>query len=360
MGQLALINVSKEFGGKAVVKDLSLEVEQGEFLFVLGPSGCGKTTLLRMMAGLDHPTRGRIVLNGRVVNGLPTYKRNTAMVFQSWGLFPHKTVYDNVAFGLRMRGLPRPDVKSRVEQTLHLVELDGYQHRMPHQLSGGEQQRVALARALIVEPDVLLLDEPFSNLDHRLRQQMRLELCRIQKKLAVTSVFVTHDPQEALSMADRLVIMRQGRLEQAGTPFEVYQHPRSEFVAGFTGELNLFFGTVSGADHPRHAVVTTQERLSIHIPKESVLEEGQAVSVSVRPAQVEFMNGNAASKPNAFGGAIYHRAYLGSAMRYYVQLDQGATVFVDRALELDAAPLEVGARVCVGWDVDRCLCFPKR
>lgn len=360
MGQLALRNVTKTFGGKAVVEDFSLDVQRGEFLFVLGPSGCGKTTLLRMMAGLDHPTQGRILLNGRIVNGLPTYKRNTAMVFQSWGLFPHKSVYENVAFGLRMRGRPRAEVQDRVRRALHLVELDGYQGRMPHQLSGGEQQRVALARALVVEPDVLLLDEPFSNLDHRLRQQMRLELCRIQKQLAVTAVFVTHDPQEALSMADRLVIMRQGHLEQAGSPLEVYQHPRSEFVAGFTGELNLFFGTVSSTDHARRAVVTTAEQLSIHIPKEGMLAQGQSVSVSVRPAQVGFLNGHAVSTPNAFDGVVYHRAYLGTAMRYYVQLDQGATVFVDRALDLQAAPLELGARVRVGWDVERCLCFPKR
>ena len=236
---IALTGVSKQFGGVAAVNDVSLEIGEGEFFSLLGPSGCGKTTTLRMIAGFETPDVGRVVLQGSDVTTTPANRRPVNMVFQQYALFPHMTIYDNVAFGLKMRGVPRADHRERVTEILRIVSLEGYERRRPRQLSGGQQQRVALARALVNRPTALLLDEPLGALDVKLRKHMQLELKRIQHELGTTFVYVTHDQDEALAMSDRIAVMNGGRVEQLGTPRQVYEQPTTEFVADFIGSLNV-------------------------------------------------------------------------------------------------------------------------
>jgi putative spermidine/putrescine transport system ATP-binding protein len=237
---IKLEQVTKTFDGRVVaVDDVTLDIAAGEFFALLGPSGCGKTTTLRMIAGFEHPDSGRVHVGGRDITDLPVHRRDMGMVFQSYALFPHRTVAENVAFGLRMRDIPRPDIERRVKAALAQVALDGLEGRKPGQLSGGQQQRVALARALVVEPPVLLCDEPLGALDRKLRQQMQFELKELQRRLGVTLVFVTHDQEEALAMSDRIAVMNRGRVEQVGAPTAIYERPRTRFVADFIGEINL-------------------------------------------------------------------------------------------------------------------------
>ena len=244
MTTLSFQNLSKTFGGLHAVEQMNLEVEDGEFVCFLGPSGCGKTTALRMVAGFEDPSEGDILVGGTSVLSLPPNRRPTAMVFQKYTLWPHMKVYDNVAFGLELRRLSRTEVKKRVEEALELVGLPGLGSRYPAQLSGGQQQRVAIARALVLEPQILLLDEPFSALDAHLRVRLREELRRIQQQLAITAVFVTHDQEEALTLADRIAVMNAGKIEQFDTPSELYARPKSHFVAGFIGTMNLLDASV--------------------------------------------------------------------------------------------------------------------
>ncbi len=244
MARVEIENLSKRYGENFVVKDLSIDIPQGEFLVLLGPSGCGKTTTLRMIAGFVEPSSGRITLGGRDVTTLPPWKRNTGLVFQSYALFPHLSVEENVAFGLEMRKMPAEETRARVAEALRLVRLEGFGERLPRQLSGGQQQRVALARALAFRPDVLLLDEPLSNLDAKLREEVRVEIRELQQKLGLTTVMVTHDQDEALSMADRLVVMAQGEVRQIGTQRDLYERPAGRFVAGFVGRSNFLEGKV--------------------------------------------------------------------------------------------------------------------
>src|SRR6478672_1109583 len=242
---IGLVGVSKRFGTHAAVDDVSLEIGESEFFSLLGPSGCGKTTTLRMVAGFELPDTGRIVLKGNDVTQVPANRRPVNMVFQQYALFPHMSVYDNVAFGLKVKGVSRREHAGRVKEMLRIVELDGLERRRPRQLSGGQQQRVALARALVNSPSALLLDEPLGALDLKLRQAMQLELKRIQREVGITFVFVTHDQEEALTMSDRIAVMSEGRVEQIGSPEEIYHQPTSEFVAGFIGMANLMPATVS-------------------------------------------------------------------------------------------------------------------
>ncbi len=246
MSAVTLEQISKRFGEVVAVHPMSLEIEEGSFVTLLGPSGCGKTTTLRMVAGLLDPTTGDIAIGGRRVNDLPIHKRNLGLVFQNYALFPHKTVAENVAFGLRYRNVARAEIRRRVAEALELVQLPHLGERYPRELSGGQQQRIALARAVVIEPDVLLLDEPLSALDANLREDMRVELKRIQDRIGVTTIFVTHDQAEALAMSDRIVVMSAGRVEQAGAPEEVYTTPRSEFVARFLGASNILAATATG------------------------------------------------------------------------------------------------------------------
>ncbi len=316
---LTLENVTKVFPGRSgegevtAVDNISLDIAKGELVTLLGPSGCGKTTTLRMIAGFEFPNSGNIYLDGQEINNFPPHKRDMSMVFQSYAIFPHLTVYENVAYGLKVARLPKKEVQERVAKTLDLVELTGYEKRAPNQLSGGQQQRVALARALIMEPKVLLMDEPLSNLDAKLREQMRSEIRRIQQLINITSVYVTHDQVEAMTISDRIVIMNEGRIEQIGTPVEIYRHPQSRFVADFIGRANFIPGIVQ-AQQEGQLTITLMGRTLIVAAAEDEYTEGTEVTVVVRP---EMMVLNPAAEAHV-DGIVRRASYLGDVVEYVV------------------------------------------
>jgi putative spermidine/putrescine transport system ATP-binding protein len=345
MTSLRLEAIAKSYGEFRAVKDVSLEVAQGEMLVLLGPSGCGKTTTLRLIAGFIDATSGRILLGERDVTYLPPYKRNTGLVFQGYALFPHLTVFENVAFGLKMRKIDKDKTKTRVEEALRLVRLEALSARMPRQLSGGQQQRVALARALVIEPDILLLDEPLSNLDAKLRQEVRVEIRQLQRKLGLTSVMVTHDQEEALSMADRLVVMNEGEIQQVGTQRELYNHPQNRFVASFIGRTNLFDGTVTDASRFRSA-----GGLDIAFAAGGAAHR----ALAVRPEKMRLAT--AADGANCYPGVIETITYLGAVTEYAVRLASGESVSVHahNARQSDAEPFAPGAQIRVAWDPEAC------
>lgn len=311
-------SVEKRFGDVFAVRNFNLTVGKSEFVALLGPSGCGKTTTLRMIAGLDQPTAGDILVNGRRVNDVPVHKRNFGMVFQNLALFPHKTVFQNVAFGLNYRDVPKADIARRVRKALEVVRLPNMEARLPAQLSGGQQQRVAVARAIVIEPDLLLFDEPLSALDANLREEMRFELKRIQRNLGITTVFVTHDQAEALSMADKVVVMRNGDMEQEGTPNEVYSHPKSEFVARFFGAVNEFRGkVVRRAD--RTVTVDIGHGSTIDIVTEA--QNLDSARLLIRAERVRIANAQPSSADaSVVRGKVISSDYLGLMVRYVVSV----------------------------------------
>ena len=281
-----LLNICKSFDqDEAVIKNLDLDIRQGEFLTLLGPSGCGKTTTLRMIAGFELPTSGEIVIDGENITDKPPYKRCVNTVFQNYALFPHMNIYDNIAFGLKMKKVPKSKIKDKINEMLKMVQLEGYENRMPSQLSGGQMQRVAIARAVVNSPKVLLLDEPLGALDLKLRKQMQLELKHLQKILGITFVFVTHDQEEALTMSDRIVVMNNGIIEQIGTPEELYEHPKTKFVADFLGETNILEGEVIKLKDDEVLLKLEQEEDIIRIPNLNY-ELGDRFIVSVRPERI--------------------------------------------------------------------------
>jgi ABC-type Fe3+/spermidine/putrescine transport system ATPase subunit len=312
--------IEKHFAGGVIAVDaIDLDVPDGAFVTLLGPSGCGKTTTLRMVAGLEHPTGGEIRIKGMRVNETPIHQRNLGMVFQNYALFPHKSIFDNVAFGLKYRGVIKADIETRVRRALDIVRLPGVEQRFPQQLSGGQQQRIALARALVIEPDVLLLDEPLSALDANLREEMRSEIKAIQQRIGVTAIFVTHDQGEALAMSDLVVVMNKGKIEQRGAPAEVYEHPRSEFVANFLGNANFVAGTVAAVDGKRISVALADgARIDVADAARAV-QVGEGVNVIVRAEKIEIGGGGLA-------GTIAAVDYLGSTARYDVILTGGQKV----------------------------------
>ncbi|NKQ34979.1 MAG: ABC transporter ATP-binding protein [Chloroflexi bacterium] len=316
---LTLENVTKVFPGRGgegevtAVDNISLDIAKGELVTLLGPSGCGKTTTLRMIAGFEFPNSGNIYLDGQEINNLPPHKRDMSMVFQSYAIFPHLNVYENVAYGLKVARLPKKEVQERVAKTLDLVELTGYEKRAPNQLSGGQQQRVALARALVMEPKVLLMDEPLSNLDAKLREQMRSEIRRIQQLINITSVYVTHDQVEAMTISDRIVIMNEGRIEQIGTPIEIYRHPQSRFVADFIGRANFIPGVVQSQQDGQLTVNLMGRTLEV-AAAEDKYTEGTEVTVVVRP---EMMVLNPAAGAHV-DGIVRRASYLGDVVEYDV------------------------------------------
>lgn len=282
--QVTLQNISKAFGKTQVLQDIDLVIAPGELFFLLGPSGCGKTTLLRIVAGFTEATRGAVLFDDRLLTQVPPHKRNTGMVFQNYALWPHMTVAQNVAFGLDIRGTSKKDKAERVGRALELVHLPGYQERFPHQLSGGQQQRVALARALVIEPDVVLLDEPLSNLDAGLRIEMRKEIHRIHNDLGITMIYVTHDQKEALSLATRMAVMYKGVLAQVDTPTEIYQNPTSAFIAQFVGETNIIPGTITDISSDTLTVKTDAGILTCPTSRAAInIKKNMSVSVSIRP-----------------------------------------------------------------------------
>jgi iron(III) transport system ATP-binding protein len=327
-------NVVKKFGQITALNDVSIKVEPGELFFLLGPSGCGKTTLLRCIAGFHSPEKGSIMIGARDVTAVPPHKRDTGMMFQSYALWPHMTLEENVAFGLEMRRIPKAETKQRVSRALELVHLAERAKVKPNELSGGQQQRVALARALVIEPLCLLLDEPLSNLDAKLRMEMRMEIRRICKEAGLTAVYVTHDQKEALSIADRMAVMRDGTIEQIGTPEEIYRHPGSRFTAGFIGEGNFIEGRIIEKTEKSVRVETSLG----HFVSTSVcdsLRDGDAVSVCLRPESIRF------DKPgsdalNLLSGVFKESIYLGEVAQHQISmsLESGAD-FVLKAFELN-------------------------
>ncbi len=337
-------------GGRVTaVDDVSLVIAEGELVTLLGPSGCGKTTALRMIAGFELPTAGRILIDGHDVSRLPPHARNAAMVFQSYAIFPHLTVARNVAFGLEMRGLPQGEIASRVRAVLELVELSGLEHRSPEQLSGGQQQRVALARAIVTEPRVLLFDEPLSNLDAKLREQMRVEVRRLQRRLQITSVYVTHDQAEAMALSDRIVVMEAGRVQQVAAPFEVYARPANRFVADFLGRVNFLEGRVVSVGVTGVIVEVQGRRMEVpwRLPAPPA---GAAVTLVVRPETIA-LTPDPAGRDTGFRGSIRRAVYLGATAEYEVDWN-GTPLLVVSGNPLEQSLIPEGA--AVGFDFSPC------
>ena len=319
MVDVSLENLVKTFGLIVAVDNVTLQIKHGEFFTLLGPSGCGKTTTLRMIAGFYTPEKGSIKFNEKRMNEIPAEKRNTGMVFQNYAIWPHMTVAKNVAFGLEMRKIPPEEIAQRVKGALDLVELEGLEERTPDQLSGGQQQRVALARALVIEPDVLLLDEPLSNLDAKLRVEMRKEIKSLQRKMGITTIYVTHDQKEALAVSDRLAVMNRGKIEQVGNPLEIYGNPKNRFVANFIGLINLFQGTV---EHSRKTSMTikTVEGLELIVNPIHDVKKGTKVLLAVRPEKIEIHpHGFTTSTGTTLEGIIEGIEYVGDLSRYNIK-----------------------------------------
>jgi spermidine/putrescine transport system ATP-binding protein len=325
---VGLYGVTKRFGAMVAVDDVTIEIQQGEFFSLLGPSGCGKTTSLRMIAGFEEPDEGRVVLGGRDIAGTAPYKRNVNTVFQSYALFPHLTVADNVAFGLKRKKVPKREIGERVKRYLDLVELQGYDDRRPAQLSGGQQQRVALARALVNEPSVLLLDEPLGALDLKLRKQMQLELMRIQREVGVTFVYVTHDQEEALVMSDRLAVMSQGKVEQIGFPEDIYERPISRFVAGFIGTSNIIEAAVTDRVGDFLVVASAPGDRLLVPPPAHAISNGDTIAFTVRPEKLRIEAENAPVADNlcTVAGTVVDVVYQGVSTQLVVRSDDGTTL----------------------------------
>ncbi|MFL5778724.1 MAG: ABC transporter ATP-binding protein [Chloroflexota bacterium] len=347
--EIRLTELSKHFREVRAVDRVSLDIRTGEFFSMLGPSGCGKTTTLRMIGGFELPTAGRIELRGRDATTDPPDKRPVNMVFQNYALFPHLDVHENIAFGLRRKGVEKGDTKRRVGEALELVHLGGYDKRKPNQLSGGQQQRVALARALVNRPNVLLLDEPLGALDLKLRKALQIELKRVQTEVGITFVYVTHDQEEALTMSDRIAVMRGGRVEQLGTPEELYERPRTRFVADFIGTSNLLTGSIESIDAGR-AVVRLSSGDACLAATGPDVSIGRAVELSVRPEAVAIhaRNGHGGlAQPGAIQAAVEQVAYLGGNVQYLVRSTGGLSITVLAPKTGDRLP--VGGAVDVTW-----------
>jgi iron(III) transport system ATP-binding protein len=336
--------VTKRFAAVTAVDRVDLSVRDGELFTLLGPSGCGKTTLLRLLAGFYQPDEGTIRFGPRVVNGLPPYERGIGMVFQNYALWPHMTVADNITYGLRLRKLPASEVRERLVEGLRKVNLAGFESRYPGQLSGGQQQRVALARALVLNPDILLLDEPLSNLDAKIRIQVRAEIRRLQQELSITTIYVTHDQEEALSLSDRVAVMRDGRVLQVGPPKELYERPRTRFVADFVGTNNLVPGEVQGGGTGELLVRTALGPLRA-VAHGAV--SGRCV-LAVRPENVA-LDGGPAGEDNRVAGRVSLVSYLGNTLRYDVQTEPGLVLKADIRDPWHHDPLPVGRPVTLSF-----------
>jgi putative spermidine/putrescine transport system ATP-binding protein len=346
MARLQLSGLTKTYGEVRAVAGIDLDIAQGELVVLLGPSGCGKTTTLRMVAGFVPPTAGEIRLGGRDITRRPSWKRNTGLVFQSYALFPHLTAAENVAFGLRMRKLAPEKIAAKLAEVLRLVRLEGLAERLPRELSGGQQQRVALARALVIEPDVLLLDEPLSNLDAKLRAEVRVEIRDLQRKLGLTTVMVTHDQEEALTMADRLVVMSEGKVQQIGSQRDLYERPANAFVAGFVGRTNFLHGRVEAP-----GVFRSESGLAVRCDEAS--RHGR--SLALRPERLSIVDSPAAGAENTFPGVVEFASYLGGLLEYYVRLTPQDRLLVQAPNKVGARAYEIGDRVHLQWPAQASL-----
>ena len=347
MGKIVEIEgVNKIYGSNHVVKDLNLSIEEGEFLTLLGSSGCGKTTTLRMIAGFEEPTSGTIMVEGERVEEKEPFERTVNTVCQSYALFPHKTIYDNIAYGLKMKKVPKAEIRERVTEMMEMVQLSGFEKRYPSQLSGGQKQRVAIARALINRPRVLLLDEPLGALDLKLRKQMQLELKRLQKKLNITFIYVTHDQEEALTMSDRIAVMHDGIIDQLASPTEIYEHPATKFVATFIGETNIYDGCITRIEDGIAVMTLENGAVSVKCPEDFSLLE--YATISVRPEKMKF----AASPVEGFEleAQVKDYIYVGSVLKCIVSLPNGNELKIERLAGQDLPP--IGSKCYPYWKVE--------
>ncbi len=348
-----LERVVKRFGNVIAVDHINLEVAPGEFLTLLGPSGSGKTTTLRIIAGLEFPSDGQVYIDDKPVGDKPAYKRDLGMVFQNYALFPHMTIFENIMFPLKMKGIEKSELSKRVGTILEIVKLSGFEKRHPKQLSGGQQQRIALARALVYEPSVLLMDEPLGALDKKLREEMQLEVKQIQERFKITTIYVTHDQSEALTMSDRVAIMNSGRIEQLGSAEALYEAPANKFVADFIGESNFFEGVVLRADE-KLCQVRTVGGLIVRATSKIGLEKGEKVSLTIRPERIQ-LNPRNGSDENRFSGEIKDIVYLGEVIKYLVVLEGGEVISV-KAQNLEGhVSRERGRTVTLAWEPNHCL-----
>jgi putative spermidine/putrescine transport system ATP-binding protein len=341
MARLQLSQLTKTYGDVRAVAGIDLDIAQGELVVLLGPSGCGKTTTLRMVAGFITPTSGEIRLGGRDITRLPSWKRNTGLVFQSYALFPHLTAAENIAFGLRMRKLAAADIAAKLTEVLRLVRLEGLSDRLPRELSGGQQQRVALARALVIQPDILLLDEPLSNLDAKLRHEVRVEIRDLQRELGLTTVMVTHDQEEALTMADRLVVMSHGKVQQIGTQRDLYESPANAFVAGFVGRTNFLAGRIEAP-----GLFVSESGLRIRCD-EHAPRDGR--TLALRPERLSIAEASDAAADNTFAGEVEFASYLGGLLEYYVRVSPKDKLIVQAPNKIGVRAHAIGDRIHLQW-----------
>jgi len=355
--RISIRGVTKRFGALEAVSGVDLDIADGELFTLLGPSGCGKTTLLRLIAGFYRPDEGVIAFDGSEMNAVPPYERHTGMVCQNYALWPHITLWHNIAYGLRIKKLPRAEIAARVQEVLRKVNLQGLDDRYPGQLSGGQQQRVALARALVLNPDILLLDEPLSNLDAKIRVQVRAEIRKLQKDLGITAVYVTHDQEEALSLSDRVAVMDHGKVLQVGPPKELYERPRTRFVADFIGTNNLIDGTVRARDSGTGRVTVETALALVDGFAVAPLAEGARCTVSVRPENARIGQAGAVEW-NWLRGRIAFSAYLGNILRYDVETESGAVFKVDITDPWHHQALDPGKEVVVAFPPSGTLVIP--
>ncbi len=352
----------KQFGANVVLNGIDLEVKQGELLTLLGPSGCGKSTTLNLIAGFLDPDRGEVHIKGNNVTKVPPYKRDLGMVFQTYSLFPHMTVYENLSFGLKLRKVGKAEQKKKISKALELVKMSGLENRYPRELSGGQRQRVAISRALVVEPELLLLDEPLSNLDAKLRHELRAEIKRLQKEIGVTTIFVTHDQEEALSMSDRVVVMNAGKIEQISTPTEIYNHPKTEFVFQFIGKSNCFEGNVSAVDKRKVAVKIGSDITHVDtnnvMGNESDLKTGDDVKLYIRPEKLQIVSlDEKSSSPLDFHRAkISQMNYLGTSWEINVLLQGKSIQVMTSAFD---SSWQNGSEVLIGWSPSEVMLVKK-
>jgi len=345
MSEVQILDVTKSYGNVRAVDRLNLQIYDGEFISLLGPSGCGKTTLLRLVAGLIKPNQGSILVGGKHVENVPPYERNLAMVFQNYSLFPHMTVYENVNFALKIRGVSQENARKRIMHALDMVRLPGYEERYPFQLSGGQQQRVALARAIVYEPDVLLLDEPFGALDRKLRGEMQIEIKTLHRQLGITTIFVTHDQEEALIISHRIAVMLSGHLEQVDTPEGIYQRPQSSFVSDFIGVTNLLRGEIIKSG----TTCTFKTENGMLLPCSNNLLEVKQIYISIRPEKIELVPPHSAEVAMLIG-EITEKIFLGSITQYYLSFESGdRLIIIQSANQQKGVSGTIGEHVGVRW-----------
>jgi len=352
--ELELRGLSKFFGKFQAVKSVSFTIERGELFSMVGPSGCGKTTLLRTIAGFLSPDEGQVILQGNDITFAPINKRGTAMVFQNYAIFPHMNVFDNLAFGLRMHKVPKPEIKERVTKVLELIRLPGIEEKYPSQLSGGQQQRIALARALVIQPQVLLLDEPLSNLDAKLRESLRMEIREIQQTVGITTIFVTHDIAEAFVMSDRIAVMNAGEIAQIGNPMSIYEAPASEFVGSFVGKSNRFDAVVEAVEDDLGVAVIHDHLKVSFLNGGKHFTKQQKIRLMVRPERIT-ITASPSDCPNSFPGVVQRVYYVGSQTHYEVDL-AGCLVSIENQNNNNSR-FNQGDRVFVEWERDACVSY---